>query len=100
MLRDSDIRDNLCLYLEEKYGEVRFFEELSMGRSRADIVMVTRDAIYGMEIKSDADTYARLKRQVRDYDRYFDYSIPVVGFTHATHASEHVPKHGDLDLTR
>ena len=45
MLRDSVIRDNLCLYLEEKYGEVRFFEELSMGRSRADIVMVTRGAI-------------------------------------------------------
>ena len=93
MLRDSDIRDNLCLYLEEKYGEVRFFEELSMGRSRADIVMVTRDAIYGVEIKSDADTYARLKRQVRDYNKYFDYNILVVGSTHATHAMEHVPKH-------
>ena len=93
MLRDSDIRDNLCLYLEEKYSEVRFFEELSMGRSRADIVMVTRDAIYGVEIKSDADTYARLKRQVRDYNKYFDYNILVVGSTHATHAIEHVPKH-------
>ena len=27
MLHDGDIRDNLCLYLEEKYGEVRFFED-------------------------------------------------------------------------
>ncbi len=93
MLHDSDIRDNLCLYLEEKYGEVRFFEELSMGKSRADIVMVTRDAIYGIEIKSDADTYARLKRQVRDYNKYFDYNLLVIGSTHATHAFEHVPKH-------
>ena len=93
MLHDSDIRDNLCLYLEEKYGEVRFFEELSMGRSRADIVMVTREAILGIEFKSDADTYARLKRQVRDYNKYFDYNILVVGSTHATHAIEHVPKH-------
>lgn len=93
MLHDSDIRDNLCLYLEEKYGEVRFFEELTMGRSRADIVMVTRDAIYGIEIKSDADTYARLKRQVRDYNKYFDYNLLVVGSTHAIHAMEHVPKH-------
>ena len=93
MLHDSDIRDNLCLYLEEKYGEVRFFEELSMGRSRADIVMVTREAIFGIEIKSDADTYARLKRQVRDYNKYFDYNLLVVGSTHATHAIEHVPKH-------
>lgn len=93
MLHDSDIRDNLCLYLEEKYGEVRFFEEFSMGRSRADIVMVTREAIYGVEIKSDADTYERLKRQVRDYNKYFDYNILVIGSTHALHASEHVPKH-------
>ena len=93
MLHDSDIRDNLCLYLEEKYGEVRFFEELMIGRSRADIVMVTRKAIIGVEIKSDADTYERLKRQVKDYDRYFDYNLLVVGSTHAAHASEHVPKH-------
>ncbi len=93
MLRDADIRDNLCLYLEEQYGEVRFFEELTMGKSRADIVMVTRDAIYGIEIKSDADTYARLKRQVRDYNKFFDYNLLVIGSTHATHAEEHVPKH-------
>lgn len=30
--------------------------------------MVTPEAIYGVEIKSDADTYTRLKRQVRDYN--------------------------------
>lgn len=93
MLHDADIRDNLCLYLEEQYGEVRFFEELTMGKSRADIVMVTRDAIYGIEIKSDADTYSRLKRQVRDYNKYFDYNLLVIGSTHAIHAEEHVPKH-------
>lgn len=93
MLHDHDIRDNLCLYLEEKYGEVRFFEELMIGKSRADIVMVTREAIFGVEIKSDADTYERLKRQVKDYDRYFDYNLLVVGSRHAVHASEHVPNH-------
>ena len=27
-----------------------------MGRSRADVVMVTEDALFGIEIKSDADT--------------------------------------------
>ena len=93
MLHDSDIRDDLCLFLEEEYGEVRFFDELSMGRSRADIVMVTRDGLYGIEIKSDADTYERLKRQTRDYNKYFDYNILVVGSTHAAHAAEHVQKH-------
>ena len=43
-----------------------------MGRSRADVVMVMTAAVCGIEIKSDADTYARLERQVEDYDRYFD----------------------------
>ncbi len=89
-LHDSDIRDDLSDYLEEKYGKVRFFDELVIGKSRADIVMVTREAIVGVEIKSDADTYARLSRQVKDYDVYFDQNILVVGSTHAMHAKEHM----------
>ena len=93
MLRDSDIRDGLCEYLEIQYGKVRFFEELTMGKSRADIVMVTDEGLFGIEIKSDADTYQRLERQVKDYDRFFDYNIVVVGTTHAVHIREHVPEY-------
>jgi hypothetical protein len=93
MLRDADIRDGLCDYLETKYGKIRFFEELTMGKSRADIVMVTEQGLYGIEIKSDADTYERLSRQVRDYDRFFDYNYAVVGSSHAGHIKEHVPDH-------
>ena len=92
MLHDAEIRDGLCFYLEERYGEVRFFEELTIGKSRADIVMVTRESIYGIEIKSDADTYTRLAKQVKNYNRFFDYNILVVGSTHAAHAMEHVPE--------
>lgn len=92
MLRDKDIREPLFEFLEEKYGKVRILEEKQMGRSRADVVMVTPDALYGIEIKSDADTYARLKRQVRDYDRYYDYNYIVAGTRHAWHVEEHVPK--------
>ena len=62
-----------------------------MGKSRADIVMVTPEYLYGIEIKSDADTYARLARQVKDYDSYYDYNIVVVGSSHALHIEEHVP---------
>ena len=91
MLKDSDIRDGLCLFLEEQYGKVRFFEELVIGRSRADIVMVTEKGLIGVEIKSDADTYARLPGQVKDYDRFFDYNILACGSTHGRHAPEHVP---------
>jgi hypothetical protein len=91
ILKDEDIREPLFTWLEEKYGIVRFLEEKTMGKSRADIVMVCPDALYGIEIKSDADTYERLKRQVRDYDKYFDYNMVVIGIRHAEHVQEHVP---------
>lgn len=91
MLHDKDIREPLFDFLEEAYGKVRILEEKTMGRSRADVVMITPDSLYGIEIKSDADTYARLARQVRDYDRYYDYNVVVVGTSHAFHIEEHVP---------
>lgn len=93
VLHDADIRDDLCLYLEELHGQVRFFDELTMGKSRADIVMVTQQELVGVEIKSDADTYERLSRQVKDYDRFFDRNYVVVGTSHAHHIREHVPEH-------
>lgn len=94
MLYDKDIRLPLFDFLEDNYGDVRIIEEKQMGRSRADIVMVGRDNnIYGVEIKSDADTYQRLGRQVKDYDKYFDYNIVVVGTSHAYHIEEHVPEY-------
>ena len=92
VLRDNDIREPLFDFLEEKLGKIRILEEKQTGRARADVVMVTEQYLYGIEIKSDADTYARLKKQVRYYDQYYDRNIVVVGSTHATHVSEHVPE--------
>ncbi len=93
MLLDKDIREPLFEFLEERYGKVRILEEKTVGRSRADVVMVIPDKIVGIEIKSDADTYTRLERQVADYDLYFDQNIVVVGSTHASHVAEHVPEY-------
>ena len=84
MLYDRDIREPLFDFLEERYGKIRIIEEKQMGKSRADIVMVLPDAVASIEIKSDADTYVRLKRQVRDYNRYYDTNLVVVGSTHAS----------------
>lgn len=92
MLYDKDIREPLFEYLENTYGKVRLLEEQVMGKSRADVVMVMPDALYGIEIKSDADTYVRLERQVKDYDLYYDYNIIVVGASHGAHVEEHVPR--------
>lgn len=91
MLYDKDIREPLFDFLEETYGKIRILEEKQMGRSRADVVMVAPDALFGIEIKSDADTYARLSRQIRDYDQYYDYNYIVAGTSHALHVEEHIP---------
>lgn len=92
MLYDKDIREPLFEFLEEKYGKIRIIEEKQMGKSRADIMMVLPEALVGIEIKSDADTYARLERQIKDYNRFFDYNYVVVGSKHAKHIKEHVPE--------
>ncbi|MCR5279649.1 MAG: sce7726 family protein [Lachnospiraceae bacterium] len=92
VLYDKDIREPLCFYLEELFGKCRIFEEKRMGDSRADMVMVLPCALCGIEIKSDADSYARLSRQVKDYSAFFDFNYVVVGSTHVHHIKEHVPE--------
>ena len=91
MIYDKDIREPLFDFLDETFGKNRILEEKVIGSSRADVVMVTPEAIFGIEIKSDADTYARLKSQVKDYDKYYDLNFVVVGTSHAAHIEEHVP---------
>ncbi len=93
MLYDKDIREPLFEYLETRFPIHRIYEEKMIGNSRADAVLVTPDALYGIEIKSDADTYARLQRQTKDYDKYYDYNIIVCGGSHGNHIREHVPEH-------
>ncbi len=90
---DKDIREPLFDFLEENFGKTRIIEEKNIGDSRADVIMVTENGLYGIEIKSDADTYARLSGQVKDYDKYFDKNIVVVGSSHAHSIEEHVPAH-------
>lgn len=92
MLYDKDIREPLFDYCEEQFGKIRILEEKQMGKSRADVVMILDGLLVGIEIKSDADTYARLARQVKDYDKVYDYNIVAVGSTHALHIAEHVPE--------
>jgi len=93
MLYDKEIREPLFDYLEERFGKTRIIEEKTMGRSRADIIMIMPNCIVVIEIKSDADTYERLKRQVRDYDKYCDKNYIVIGKSHEKHVEKHVPKH-------
>ncbi len=91
-LHDKDIREPLFEFLEERFGKMRILEEKQMGKTRADVLMITEEMLYGFEIKSDADTYARLKRQIGDYNRYCDRCFAVVGTKHAHSIEEHVPE--------
>ncbi len=91
MLRDKDLREPLFEFLELTFGKVRIIEEKTMGKSRADVVMVTENGPVGVEIKSDADTYERLARQVKDYNKFFEFNIAAVGTKHAAHVAEHIP---------
>lgn len=92
ILYDKDIREPLFDFLEETYGKTRILEEKRTGNARADAVMITPKLLYGIEIKSDADTYARLGRQTKYYDWYYDRNILVAGTSHAAHVKEHVPE--------
>lgn len=93
MLLDADIREPLFAFLEEYYGKNRILEEKQIGKSRADVFMITETALFGIEIKSDADTYVRLESQVKDYDKFYDYNIVAVGSSHAEHVHEHIPEY-------
>lgn len=98
MLFDEDIRILLFDYIDLRYPKVRTFEEKIMGRSRSDVVAILPDAIVGIEIKSDADTYSRLATQVKDYDKYFDMNYITVGMSHAKCVCEHIPAHWGILL--
>ena len=92
MLKDQDIREPLFDFFDEKFGKVRIIEEKQIAKSRADVMLVLEEKLIGVEIKSDADTYARLARQVKDYNKFFDYNYVVVGSSHSKHI-EDVPEY-------
>ena len=87
---DKEMREPLFGYLEEFYGKIRIFEEKNAGGSRADVIGVVDSNLLGFEIKSDSDSYTRLKTQTREYDGFCDINFLVIGKTHIKHAEEHI----------
>lgn len=88
---DKDMREPLFDYLEEFYGKIRIFEEKNAGGSRADVIGVIDGNLLGFEIKSDSDSYTRLKTQTKDYDKFCDINFLVIGKTHRKQAEFHIP---------
>jgi len=91
-LSDPKMRELLFAYLDAKYPKVRIFDEKEIGKSRADFIAVTDSTIIGYEIKSDLDSYARLKSQVRDYNKFCDICYAVVGKSHQKGIVKHIPE--------
>jgi len=89
---DPEIREALFTYLDAKHSKIRIIDEKEIGKSRADFMAVMDGIIIGYEIKSDLDTYARLKTQVRDYNKYFDICYVVVGESHQKGIVKRVPE--------
>ena len=88
---DKDMREPLFDFLEGYFGKIRTFEEKIIAGSRADIIGVIDGAVAGFEIKSNSDTYTRLKTQTRDYDKFCDLCYAVIGTSHIKHVAEHIP---------
>lgn len=92
-LNDKDIRKVIFRTFSGNSDKIRIIEEFPMGDSRADLLLITQTKLIGLEIKSDRDTFVRLPRQIKDYERYFDYNYLVVGTYHVEEAMREVPKH-------
>ncbi len=99
-MKDEDIRPILFDYLDEQGVRGRFFEEFVLGRrTRADALLVREDLI-GFEIKSDRDTLARLKRQIKGYHQFCDRSYIVVGAKYLEKVQEEVPENWGVILIK
>jgi hypothetical protein len=90
-LLDPDIREILFTHIESQYAKIRFMDEVKIGHSRADALVITDGYITGFEIKSDGDSFFRLKLQVGNYNKYCDYCNVVIGQSHINHIENHVP---------
>lgn len=90
---DREMREPLFDYLEEFYGKIRIFEEKNADGSRADVIGVIDGSLIGFEIKSDSDSYTRLKTQTGDYDKFCDINFLVIGKSHKKQAENYIPSY-------
>ena len=65
-MKDKEIRNILIAYVKATCEEVRIYQEKSIGAAVCDVMAATNRLI-GYEIKSDADNYQRLDRQITFY---------------------------------
>ncbi|WP_293553651.1 sce7726 family protein [Parvibaculum sp.] len=96
MLRDVDIRRPLHGWLENRYRRhchTKILSEMNIPRPSARIdIAVVNGELAGYEIKSDADSLARLPIQMRAFNRVFDKVFLVTTERHLSAAIALVPE--------
>ena len=77
----------------EARGEGRCIEELPIegGAARVDLAFVSSAWLEGFELKSDADTFARMHNQIHAYGRVFDRVTLAIASRHLVSAQQIVP---------
>lgn len=93
-MKESQIRDVLI----SKCGDLgfdgaRFIHEMNLGRGkvRADLVVV-KDGVHGIEIKSRFDNLSRLKHQMAGYSKVFKTVTLVCDPKHIAAAEDRIPQ--------
>lgn len=93
LLYDVDMREILFETYENTGDRLRIFEELVIGKSRADAIMVKENEILGFEIKSDKDSLVRLTTQIKNYERFCNKCYIVTGIHYIDKIEDAVPEH-------
>lgn len=83
----NDIKKLVAKYVFAKFGDVKIASEVMYGSSRrvVDMAFIYKENIYAIEIKSEADNTSRLKGQLSEYEKIFDY---ILVFTSPNHINE------------
>lgn len=89
---DPEIRKHLKSDLLFQFPGAKIVDELNVCRCRVDIaVLSSSSGLVGYEIKSQADSLSRLKRQVTNYDKIFSFMYLVVFDNHYEESISIVP---------
>lgn len=83
---DPEIR----LILKQHYSNRLLVDEVNVGRSRIDLIDLSSE-LHGIEIKSEHDNFTRLKRQMKNYNKYFSKISIAVHESKEKEVFEHVP---------
>lgn len=94
MVKAPDIKLLLIKWLFENYDVLAIGNEVSYSPllRRADIVLISDGFSYAFEIKSDSDNLKRLKEQLDDYTKTFDYTYVVTTYNLLSEVELNTPK--------